>query len=117
MQSSPAQPHRWKNCSCVDNALDRANNNAGLEQRSLHKVRKTVLSRLDMSRHFTLERIREIAGHSRGSMTLYTHYFFTIEGLEGITKCSTFEEVVEYKMPDLKKLDDLKKPLVFRRAV
>ena len=49
----------------VDMALDNANEKASLEQRSLHKVRKTVLSRLDMSQHFTMERIREIAGHSR----------------------------------------------------
>lgn len=69
-------------CS-VDLALDRANKDAGLVQRSLHKIRKTVLSRLDMSRNFTVERIREIAGHSRESITLYTNYFYTIDGLDG----------------------------------
>ena len=107
---------RMHSCS-VDMALDRANNDAGLAQRSLHKVRKTVLSRLDMSRNFTVERIREIAGHSRESITLYTNYFYTIEGLEGISKCRTFEEVVEYKMPDFRRIDKLNQPLVFRRAV
>ena len=103
-------------CS-VDLALDRANNAAGLTQRSLHKIRKTVLSRLEMSRTFTLERIREIAGHSRESVTLYTNYFYTIEGLEGISGCKTFEEVVEFKMPDFRKIEKLNKPLVFQRAV
>ena len=107
---------RMHSCS-IDMALDRANNDAGLAQRSLHKVRKTVLSRLDMSRNFTVERIREIAGHSRESITLYTNYFYTIEGLDGISGCRTFEEVVEYKMPDFGKLDKLNQPLVFRRAV
>jgi len=98
-------------------ALDRANEKAGLEQRSLHKIRKTVLSRLDMSQHFTLERIREIAGHSRGSMTLYTNYFHTIEDLDGITSCRTFEEVIEYQMPDFEAIDRLNTPLVFQRAI
>ena len=107
---------RMHSCS-VDLALDRANNAAGLTQRSLHKIRKTVLSRLDMSRNFTLERIREIAGHSRESITLYTNYFYTIEGLEGISGCKTFEEVVEFKMPDFGKIEKLNKPLVFQRAV
>lgn len=107
---------RMHSCS-VDMALDRANDKAGLEQRSLHKVRKTLLSRLDMSQNFTLERIREIAGHTRNSMTLYTNYFYTIEGLDGITKCKTFEEVVEFQMPDFKKIDKLNEPLVFPRAV
>ena len=107
---------RMHSCS-VDLALDRANNDAGLTQRSLHKIRKTVLSRLDMSRNFTVERIREIAGHSRESITLYTNYFYTIEGLDGISECKTFEEVVEYKMPDFRKIDKLNQPLEFRRAV
>jgi len=107
---------RMHSCS-VDLALDRANNDAGLTQRSLHKIRKTVLSRLDMSRNFTVERIREIAGHSRESITLYTNYFYTIEGLEGISRCRTFEEVVEYKMPSFKRIDRLNQPLIFRRAI
>ena len=107
---------RMHSCS-VDMALDRANEKAGLEQRSLHKIRKTVLSRLDMSQHFTLERIREIAGHSRGSMTLYTNYFYTIEDLDGITSCRTFEEVIEYQMPDFEAIDRLNTPLVFQRAI
>ena len=68
-----------------------------------------------MSRNFTVERIREIAGHSRESITLYTNYFYTVEGLDGISECKTFEEVVEYKMPDFGKLDKLNQPLVFRR--
>ena len=103
-------------CS-VDLALDRANEKAGLEQRSLHKIRKTVLSRLDMSKSFTLERIREIAGHSRESMTLYTSYFHTIEDLDGITGCKTFEEVIEYQMPDLDRIRQLNKPMIFRRVI
>ena len=70
-----------------------------------------------MSKKFTIERIREIAGHSRESITLYTNYFYTIEGLDGITECKTFDEVVEYKMPDLGKLSKLNQSLVFRRAV
>ena len=107
---------RMHSCS-VDMALDRANEKAGLAQRSLHKIRKTVLSRLDMSMNFTPERIRELAGHSRGSMTMYTHYFYTIEDLDGITNCKTFEEIVEYKMPDLERINKLNKPLIFRRAV
>ena len=107
---------RMHSCS-VDMALDRANEKAELEQRSLHKIRKTVLSRLDMSQHFTLERIREIAGQSRGSMTLYSNYFYSIEDLDGITSCNTFEEVIEYQMPDFEAIDRLNKPLIFRRAI
>ena len=101
----------------VDLALDRANEKAGLEQRSLHKIRKTVLSRLDMSQNFTLERIREIAGHSRGSMTLYTNYFHTIEDLNGITQCKSFEDIIEYQMPDFETIDRLSQPMIFRRAI
>ena len=104
---------RMHSCS-IDMALDRANNNAGLEQRSLHKIRKTFLSRLDMSRLFTMERIREIAGHSRGSMTLYTNYFYTIEDLEEISECKSFEEVVEFKMPDLNEVTRLSYTIPFR---
>jgi len=107
---------RMHSCS-VDLALDRANEKAGLEQRSLYKIRKTVLSRLDMSRSFTLERIREIAGHSRESMTLYTNYFHTIDDLDGITGGKTFEEVIEYQMPNLDRIRQLNQPMIFRRAI
>ena len=107
---------RMHSCS-VDLALDRANEKAGLEQRSLHKIRKTVLSRLDMSQHFTLERIREIAGHSRGSMTLYTNYFYTIEDLNGIIRCKSFEDIIEYQMPDFETIDRLNQPMIFRSAI
>ena len=86
--------------SSVDKALNIANGEAGLTQRSVHKIRKTVLSRLNMSLNFTLERIREIAGHSRQSVVLYTNYFYHIDGLDGITDCKTFEEVVDFMMPD-----------------
>ena len=89
------------NSTSVDRALDYANNAADLKQRSIHKIRKTVLSRLDMSRQFTLEMIRELAGHSRESMVLYTNYFYTIEGLEGIRTCENFADVVEFKIPDI----------------
>ena len=85
----------------MDKSLNLANQEAGLPQRSIHKIRKTVLSRLDMSRNFTLERIRELAGHSRQSIVLYTNYFYHIPDLEGISDCRTFEEVVDYKMPAL----------------
>ena len=88
----------------VDAALDRANNSAGLEQRSLHKVRKTLLSRLHQSLHFSDEHIRELAGHSRGSMTMYTHYFYQIEDGAGLEKCETFEEVAEYGVMDIKQI-------------
>ena len=86
----------------VEKALCHANEEAGLPQRSMHKIRKTVLSKLDMSKQFTLEQIRKWAGHSRSSITLFTNYFYTIEDIdEGIRNCRTFEEVVEYAMPDL----------------
>ena len=101
----------------MDLALDRANEKADLKQRSLHKIRKTLLSRLDMSQNFTLERIREIAGHTRKSMTLYTNYFYTIEDLDGITGCKTFEEVVEFQMPNFEKIRNLNETIPFRRAV
>jgi len=83
----------------IDKTLILANQEAGLPQRSIHKVRKTVLSRLDMSRNFTLERIRELAGHSRQSIVLYTNYFYNIPDLEGIEDCRTYEEVVDFMMP------------------
>ena len=70
-----------------------------------------------MSRSFTLERIREIAGHSRESMTLYTNYFHTIDDLDGITGCKTFEEVIEYQMPNLDRIRQLNQPMIFRRAI
>lgn len=59
---------------------------------------ETVLSKLDMSRNFTLERIRELAGHARESVVMYTHYFYTISDLEGISDRATYEEVVDFKM-------------------
>lgn len=101
----------------VDAALDRANDSAKLEQRSLHKVRKTLLSRLHQSLHFSDERIRELAGHSRGSMTMYTHYFYHIEDGAGLEKCESFEEVTEHGVPDINQVLNLNKPLIFRRAV
>ena len=101
----------------VDAALDRANASATLEQRSLHKVRKTLLSRLHQSLHFSDERIRELAGHSRGSMTMYTHYFYHIEDDTGLDKCETFEEVAEFGVTDINQILKLNKPLIFRRAV
>lgn len=108
----------------VDNALDLANIEAGLPQRSNHKIRKTVLSRLNMSRNFTLEHIRELAGHSRQSFVLYTNYFYNIPGLEGISDCRTFGQVVDFKMPKIKEsfletfseseMEMPKKPVVIR---
>lgn len=89
----------------IDKALNIANREAGLPQRSIHKIRKTVLSRLNMSLNFTLERIREIAGHSRESVVLYTNYFYHIDDLDGITECRTFEEVVDFGMPNFFDLD------------
>ena len=103
--------------SSVDAALDRANTDAKLEQRSLHKVRKTLLSRLHQSMHFSDERIRELAGHSRGSMTMYTHYFYHIEDGAGLDTCDTFEKVAEYGIPDIKQILRINQPLIFRRAV
>lgn len=32
---------------------------------------------------------------------MHTYYFYTIEDLDGITICKAFEEIVDYKMPDL----------------
>ena len=83
----------------IDRALIIANRTANLPQRSIYKIRKTVLSRLNQSGLFTMEQIRKYAGHSRESVVLYTHYFYTISGVEGIRKSRTFEEVVDYKMP------------------
>lgn len=59
-----------------------------------------------MSGNFTLEQIREIAGHSRQSVVLYTNYFYNIDGLEGIENCKTFEDVVDYNMPELFEKDE-----------
>ncbi|MDO5139602.1 MAG: hypothetical protein Q4D71_14225 [Oscillospiraceae bacterium] len=60
------------------------------------------IAKLDMSKQFTMEQIRKWAGHARTSMTLFTSYFYSIEGIDdGIKNCNTFEKVVEYAMPDL----------------
>lgn len=85
----------------ITKALTIANREAGLPQRSLHKIRKTVLSRLNQSGLFTLEQIRAVAGHSRQSVVLYTNYFYTIKDIEGIRDCKNYSEVVDFKIPDL----------------
>lgn len=51
------------------------------------------------------------------SLPKFEYSTYTIEGLDGISECKTFEEVVEYKMPDFRKIDKLNQPLEFRRAV
>ena len=85
----------------ITKALTIANREADLPQRSLHKIRKTVLSRLNQSGLFTMEQIRAIAGHSRQSVVLYTNYFYTIRDIDGIRDCKSFSEVVDFKTPDL----------------
>lgn len=85
----------------ITKALTIANREAGLPQRSLHKIRKTVLSRLNQSGLFTMEQIRAVAGHSRQSVVLYTNYFYTIKDIDGIRDCKSFSEVVDFKIPDL----------------
>ena len=85
----------------ITKALTIANREAGLPQRSLHKIRKTVLSRLNQSGLFTMEQIRAIAGHSRQSVVLYTNYFYTIKDIDGIRECKSFADVVDFKLPDL----------------
>ena len=82
------------------NALKRVNQNAGLIQRSNHKLRKTLLSELEynIGRTYT----RAYAGHSHNSVTLERNYLYPTSPLSSQT--NTVNDLVSKRVPSALKV-------------
>ena len=59
--------------------MSQLNDEAGLEQRSTHKIRKTVISRLIESGLFSSTQVKERAGH-KDFHTTQRYYANTLDG-------------------------------------
>ena len=81
-------------------ALKRTNKNAGLEQRSNHKLRKTLLSELE--REIGSTKTKAFAGHSHNSVTLEQNYLYITSPLSN--ESDKLERILSDRVPAAKKV-------------
>lgn len=80
-------------------ALKRTNKNAGLTQRSNHKLRKTLLSELEHEIGST--KTKAFAGHSHNSVTLEQNYLYITSPL--VNESATLEHILSDRVPATQK--------------